>query len=134
MTACVRMVHRLSAHQGHRQPRHRQGNPVTNFLVFGYDLIKGTSSDGATKEDNLYPGPTLRVDPGEKLIVHYDNDLQGLTIKDFYDPAMTPKGGEVPIYPPTLSGGAAQSAHPRPARQPVGQRRQRAVVDSRRDG
>ena len=35
--------------------------------------------------------------------MHYDNDLQGLTIKDFYDPAFTPKGGEVPIYPPTLT-------------------------------
>jgi FtsP/CotA-like multicopper oxidase with cupredoxin domain len=92
---------RLSAHQG-TVNLDTVKEPVTNFLVFGYDLIKGTSSDGSTKGDNLYPGPTLRVDPGEKLIVHYDNDLQGLTIKDFYDPAMTPKGGEVPIYPPTL--------------------------------
>ena len=43
------------------------------------------------------------MDPGEKLIVHYDNDLQDLNIADFYDPAMTPKDGEVPIYPPTLT-------------------------------
>jgi FtsP/CotA-like multicopper oxidase with cupredoxin domain len=93
---------RLSAHQG-TVNLDTVKEPVTNFLVFGYDLIKGTASDGSTKGDNLYPGPTLRVDPGEKLIVHYDNDLQGLTIKDFYDPAMTPKGGEVPIYPPTLA-------------------------------
>jgi len=48
--------------------------PVTNFLVFGYELIKGTSSDGSTKGDNNYPAPTLRVDPGERLIVHYDNE------------------------------------------------------------
>jgi FtsP/CotA-like multicopper oxidase with cupredoxin domain len=92
---------RLSAHQS-TVNLDTVSEPVTNFLTYGYDLIKGTSSDGSTKGDNLYPGPTLRVDPGEKLIVHYDNDLQGLTIADYYDPAMTPKGGEVPIYPPTL--------------------------------
>jgi FtsP/CotA-like multicopper oxidase with cupredoxin domain len=93
---------RLSAHQG-TVNLDTVKEPVTNFLVFGYDLIKGTSSDGSTKGDNLYPAPTLRVNPGEKLIVHYDNDLQGLKIQDFYDPAFTPKGGEVPIYPPTLT-------------------------------
>ncbi len=92
---------RLSAHQS-TVNLDTVKEPVTNFLAYGYDLIKGTSSDGSTKGDNLYPGPTLRVDPGEKLIVHYDNDLQGLTIQDYYDPAMTPKGGEVPIYPPAL--------------------------------
>jgi FtsP/CotA-like multicopper oxidase with cupredoxin domain len=93
---------RLSAHQG-TVNLDTVKEPVTNFLVFGYDLIKGTSSDGSTKGDNLYPAPTLRVDPGQRLIVHFDNDLQDLTIKDFYDPAFTPKGGEVPIYPPTLT-------------------------------
>src|SRR5882724_7683117 len=93
---------RLSAHQG-TVNLDTVKEPVTNFLVFGYDLIKGTSSNGSTKGDNVYPAPTLRVDPGERLIVHYDNDLQGLTIDDFYDPAMTPKAGEVPIYPPTLA-------------------------------
>ena len=30
--------------------------------------------------------------PARRLIVHYDNDLQGLTIQDFYDPAFTPDG------------------------------------------
>jgi FtsP/CotA-like multicopper oxidase with cupredoxin domain len=93
---------RLSAHQG-TVNLDTVKEPVTNFLVFGFDLIKGTSSDGSAKGDDLYPAPTLRVEPGERLIVHYDNDLQGLTIKDFYDPAFTPKGGEVPIYPPTLT-------------------------------
>jgi FtsP/CotA-like multicopper oxidase with cupredoxin domain len=93
---------RLSAHQG-TVNLDTVKEPVTNFLVFGFDLIKGTSSDGATKGDNLYPAPTLHVDPGQRMIVHFDNDLQDLTIKDFYDPAMTPKGGEVPIYPPTLT-------------------------------
>ena len=93
---------RLSAHQG-TVNLDTVKEPVTNFLVFGYDLIKGTSSDGSTKGDNNYPAPTLRVEPGERLIVHYDNDLQGLNIQDFYDPAFTPTGGEVPIYPPMLT-------------------------------
>ncbi|MDT5243921.1 MAG: hypothetical protein QOD36_1297 [Mycobacterium sp.] len=93
---------RLSAHQG-TVNLDTVKEPVSNFLIFGYDLIKGTSSDGLAKGDNLYPAPTLRVDPGERLIVHYDNDLQGLTIKDFYDPAFTPAGGDVPIYPPMLT-------------------------------
>ncbi|MDT5180722.1 MAG: hypothetical protein QOJ95_4920 [Mycobacterium sp.] len=93
---------RLSAHQG-TVNLDTVKKPVTNFLVFGFDLIRGSSSDGSTRGDNLYPAPTLRVDPGERLIVHYDNDLQGLTIKDYYDPAMTPRGGEVPVYPPTLT-------------------------------
>lgn len=93
---------RLSAHQG-TVNLDTVKEPVSNFLVFGYELIKGTSSDGSTSGDNLYPAPTLRVDPGERLIVHYDNDLQGLTIDDFNDPAQTPTGGEVPIYPQALT-------------------------------
>lgn len=92
---------RLSAHQG-TVNLDTVKEPVTNFMVFGFDLIKGTSSDGSVKGDNLYPAPTLRVDPGEKLIIHYDNDLQNLAIEDFFDPAMTPKGGDVPVYPPQL--------------------------------
>src|ERR1700694_2298944 len=84
---------RLSAHQG-TVNLDTVKQPVSNFLVFGYDLVKGTSSDGSTKGDNMYPAPTLRVDPGQRLIVHYDNDLQGLTIRDFLDPAHTPAGGD----------------------------------------
>ena len=80
---------RLTAHQG-AVALDTVKEPVTNFLVYGYELIKGTSSDGSTKGDNLYPAPTLRVNPGERLIVHYDNDLQGLTIADFNDPSYTP--------------------------------------------
>lgn len=93
---------RLSAHQG-TVNLDTVKQPVTNFLVYGFDLLKGTSSDGSTEGDDLYPAPTLRVEPGERLIVHYDNDLQGLNIQDLYDPAFTPKDGEVPIYPPTLT-------------------------------
>jgi FtsP/CotA-like multicopper oxidase with cupredoxin domain len=92
---------RLSAHQG-TVNLDTVSQPVTNFMVFGYQLIKGTSSDGSTSGDNSYPAPTLRVNPGERLIVHFDNDLQGLTIQDFYNPAWTPAGGQVPLYPPPL--------------------------------
>ncbi|MGH3674481.1 MAG: multicopper oxidase domain-containing protein [Mycobacterium sp.] len=92
---------RLSAHQG-TVNLDTVKEPVSNFLVFGYDLVKGTSSDGSTKGDNLYPAPTLRVEPGERLIIHYDNDLQGLTIDDFNDPSYVPVGGDIPVYPPVL--------------------------------
>ncbi|MFD1815636.1 multicopper oxidase family protein [Rhodococcus gannanensis] len=93
---------RLSAHQG-TVPLDTASAPVSNFLLFGYELIRGTASDGATSGDDLYPAPTLRVDPGENLIIHYDNDLRDLTIEDFYDPAFTGAGAEVPLYPRALS-------------------------------
>jgi FtsP/CotA-like multicopper oxidase with cupredoxin domain len=93
---------RLSAHQG-TVNLDTAAKPVSNFLVYGYEVIEGTSSTGAAKADEVYPAPTLHVNPGERLIVHYDNDLQDLTIGDFYDPAFTPAGGQVPIYPPALT-------------------------------
>jgi FtsP/CotA-like multicopper oxidase with cupredoxin domain len=73
--------------------------PVKNFMLFAYELIRGTSSNGKTSGEGLYPGPTLQVMPGDTLIVHLDNALSGLTISDFYDPAYTPKGEAVDIYP-----------------------------------
>ncbi len=73
--------------------------PVKNFLVFAYELIRGTASNGQSSGDNLYPAPTLQVFPGETLIIHVDNALTGLTIRDFYDPQYTTNGGEVLIYP-----------------------------------
>ena len=82
---------RLSAHQG-TVNLDTVKEPVTNFLVFGYDLIKGTASDGSTKGDNLYPAPTLRVDPGEKLIIHYDNDLQESDHRGLLRPRHDPQG------------------------------------------
>src|SRR5690242_15844867 len=53
---------RLSAHQS-TVSLDTVKEPVSNFLTYGYDLIKGTSSDGSANGDNLYPGPTLRVNP-----------------------------------------------------------------------
>lgn len=92
---------RLSAHQG-TVALDTASAPVENFLLYGYEIVRGRASDGTTSGTDIYPAPTLRVEPGEQLIVHYDNDLQGLTIEDFYDPAFTPVGGEVPIVPPPL--------------------------------
>ena len=77
--------------------------PVQNMLVLAYELIRGTASDGKMSGDNLYPAPTLQVFPGETLIIHLDNALTGLTIKDFFDPAYTAKGEEVPLYPPQMT-------------------------------
>lgn len=92
---------RLSAHQG-TVNLDTVSEPVTNFLVFGYELLKGTSSDGSTRGDDLYPAPTLRVNPGERLIIHYDNDLQGLTIDDFSSQTYIPAGQDIPVYPAVL--------------------------------
>ena len=77
--------------------------PVENMLVFGYTLIRGTASDGQMAGDNLYPAPTLQVFPGETLIVHFENALSGLTIRDFFDPRYIAKGEEVPLYPEQLT-------------------------------
>ena len=38
--------------------------PVKNMLVFAYELIRGTASNGQMSGDNLYPSPTLQVFPG----------------------------------------------------------------------
>jgi FtsP/CotA-like multicopper oxidase with cupredoxin domain len=73
--------------------------PVKNFLVFAYEVIRGTASNGQLSGDSLYPGPTLQVFPGETLIVHLDNAMTGLTIRDFYDPQYSATGGKVPLYP-----------------------------------
>ena len=49
--------------------------------------------------DNLYPAPTLQAYPGETLIVHLDNALTGLTIRDYFNPEYTAKGEKVLLYP-----------------------------------
>ncbi len=77
--------------------------PVENFLVFAYELIRGTASNGQMSGDNLYPAPTLQVFPGETLIVHLDNALTGLTIGDFMDPKYMAKDEEVPLYPAQMT-------------------------------
>src|ERR1700730_3137581 len=76
---------------------------VQNFLLFDYEVIRGTASDGQRPGGNLYPGPTLHVFPGETLIIHFDNGLTGLTIRDYFSPQYTPKGQSVPIYPEQMT-------------------------------
>src|SRR3954466_13923205 len=71
---------RLTARQGHAT-LDTVATPVQNFLLFDYEVIRGTASDGKTSGGNLYPAPTLQVFPGERLIVHFGNDLAGLTIR-----------------------------------------------------
>src|SRR5262245_10716855 len=77
--------------------------PVQNFLLFDYEVIRGTASNGRTSGGNLYPAPTLQVFPGEMLIVHFENGLTGLTIRDYFSPQYTRKGQSIPIYPHAMN-------------------------------
>src|ERR1700704_5893967 len=93
---------RLTARQG-QATLDTVATPVQNFLLFDYEVIRGTALDGATSGGNLYPAPTLQVFPGERLIVHFGNDLAGLTIRDYFSPQYTPKGQSVPTYPEQMT-------------------------------
>src|ERR1700756_3304735 len=66
----------LTAHQGEVR-LDTVAVPVKNFLVFAYEVNRGTASNGKMSDDNLYPAPTLQVFPGETLIVHLNNKLAG---------------------------------------------------------
>src|SRR5260370_6233745 len=77
--------------------------PVKNFLLFDYEVISGTASDGQMSGRSLYPAPTLQVFPGETMIVHLENRLSDLTIRDYFSPQYTPKGETVPIYPAQMT-------------------------------
>lgn len=89
---------RLTARQG-QATLDTVARPVRNFLVFDYEVVRGQASNGQSSGGNLYPAPTLQVFPGETLIVHLENDLAPLTIRDFFSPQYTAKGQPVPIYP-----------------------------------
>jgi FtsP/CotA-like multicopper oxidase with cupredoxin domain len=93
---------RLTARQG-EATLDTVATPVRNFLLFDYELIRGAASDGKKSGKNLYPAPTLQVFPGEKLIVHFDNSLSGLTIRDYYNPQYMAKGQPAPLYPEQLT-------------------------------
>ena len=93
---------RLTARQGQAM-LDTVARPVRNFLLFGYELIRGTTSDGSRSGTDLYPAPTLQVFPGETLIVHFENDLDGLTIRDFFSPQYIAKGQPVPLYPEQMT-------------------------------
>lgn len=76
--------------------------PARNALLFGYEVIRGTASNGERSGTDLYPAPTLNVFPGETLIVHLENSMKGLTIRDYSDPSWTRAGERVPLYPRPL--------------------------------
>jgi hypothetical protein len=81
---------RLTARQG-QATLDTVATPVQNFLLFEYEVIRGTASNGQKSGGNLYPAPTLQVFPGERLIIHFENGLSGLTIRDYFIPQYTPK-------------------------------------------
>lgn len=91
----------LTAREG-EAPFDTTAAPAENALLFGYEIIRGTASNGETSGTDLYPAPTLNVYPGETLIVHLENDMRGLTIRDYADPTWTPAGEKPPLYPPAL--------------------------------
>src|SRR4051812_12799089 len=93
---------RLTARQG-EATLDTVAKPVQNFLLFDYEVIRGTASDGRTSGGKLYPAPTLQVFPGERLIVHFENGLSGLTIRDYFVPQYTPKGQSIPLYPEQMT-------------------------------
>jgi FtsP/CotA-like multicopper oxidase with cupredoxin domain len=93
---------RLTARQG-KATLDTVATPVQNFLLFDYEVIQGTASDGHSSGGNLYPAPTLQVFPGEQLIIHFENGLTGLTIRDYFSPQYTPKDQSVPIYPEQMT-------------------------------
>jgi FtsP/CotA-like multicopper oxidase with cupredoxin domain len=93
---------RLTARQG-QATLDTVAIPVQNFLLFDYEVIRGTASDGQKSGGNLYPAPTLRVFPGERLIVHFENGLTGLTIRDYFVPKYTAKDQPVPLYPEQMT-------------------------------
>jgi len=72
--------------------------PVEGMLLYSWSLLQG-DSDGDRSGEHQYPGPTLIVNPGDRLILHVNNELQGLTIPDLADPALTPTNEEVPLTP-----------------------------------
>ena len=89
---------RLTARQGAAK-LDTVATPVKNFLLFDYQVIRGTASDGQMSGGSLHPAPTFQVFPGETLIVHLENGLWDLTIWDCNSAQYSPKGETVPTYP-----------------------------------
>ena len=93
---------RLTAKQG-QATLDTVATPVQNFLLFDYEVLRGTASNGQKSGGNLYPAPTLQEFPGERLIVHFENSLSGLTIRDYFIPQYTAKDQPVPLYPEQMT-------------------------------
>jgi hypothetical protein len=56
---------RLTARQGAARLDTVAG-PVKNFLLFDYQVIRGTASDGQMSGGGLYPAPTCRFFPARR--------------------------------------------------------------------
>ena len=56
---------RLTARQG-QATLDTVATPVQNFLLFDYEVIRGTASDGQSSGGNLYPAPTLHDFPAKR--------------------------------------------------------------------
>ena len=76
---------------------------VDNFLVFDWELVKGTSSDGKSSGKNMVPAPTLNVFPNEVLTIYVVNELKDLNIKDFFTPQLHMENQNIPLFPDALT-------------------------------
>ena len=56
---------RLTARQG-QATLDTVATPVQNFLLFDYEVIRGTASDGQRSGGNLYPAPTSTCFPAKR--------------------------------------------------------------------
>src|SRR4029078_8562874 len=89
---------RLIARQG-QATLDTVATPVQNFLLFYYEVMQGTASNGRQSGGNLYPAPTLQVFPGERLIVHFENALTGFTIRHYFLSQYSAKDKRAPPHP-----------------------------------
>jgi FtsP/CotA-like multicopper oxidase with cupredoxin domain len=76
---------------------------ITNCLLYDWKLMDGTSSNSLKSGDGSYPAPTLQVQPGEILIIHFSNSLTGLTMRDYINPKWTKANEIPPMYPVQLT-------------------------------
>ena len=77
---------RLTARQG-QATLDTVATPVQNFLLFDYELIRGTASNGRSSGGNLYPAPTLQAlaDAGIDM-----DDVTDKLLRDGIDAFMVP--------------------------------------------
>jgi FtsP/CotA-like multicopper oxidase with cupredoxin domain len=123
---------RLTARQG-QATLDTVATPVQNFLLFDYEVIRGTASNGQRSGGNLYPAPTLRVFPGETLIVHFENELTGLNYPGLLHSSVHAQGSAYPALPGADDLVTDKSPHSWSSHQPKGECRQRHAAHPTRD-
>ena len=122
----------LTANQGEAR-LDTVATPVKNMLVFAYELIRGTASNGQMSGDNLYPAPTLQVFPGRDADRPSRQRAHRPHHPGFLRSAIYGEGRGGAALPADDDLVAAQPARPRRACQPQGQLRQRDAAHPRRD-